>query len=262
MTSPHRPEIPTSTSAMLNRTLRRAQQLRRRRRALLTGGAAAVAAITIALPLALATGGHHSNVVHVVGVPTPLTVAPTTAMTTEPTTTAPPATHPAITGAGNSTTSLSPATSTSASTLVMPACASKQLNARLANPSGAAGSIGYSLILSNTGAPCTLYGYPGVSYVTASTGTTVGAPAQRDSISPARTVILATGQSAQALLIETDSLNYPQNTCQLTSVAGLRIYPPGQTAALYIPQANKACANPANPVLQIGPITTPPSPGG
>jgi hypothetical protein len=261
MTTPHRPEIPTSTGAMLERTRRRAQQLRRRRRALLTGAVGAVAAICLAVPLTLATGGHHSNVVHVVGVPSPLKVAPTTAATTPAATTTPPATHPAITVPGSSTTSLIPAASTT-STLVVPGCASRQLNARLANPSGAAGSVGYSLILSNTGAPCTLYGYPGVSYVTASTGTTVGAAAQRDNVGPARTVTLATGQSAQALLIETDSLNYPQNTCQLTAVNGLRIYPPGQTAALFIPQPNKACANPANPVLQIGPITTSPAPGG
>jgi hypothetical protein len=215
------------------------------------------------VPLTVAAGRHHASVVHVVGVPTTVSVTPTTAATTPPTTTASPATHPAITVPGRSTTSLIPATSTTTtSTLAVPTCATAQLSARLANPSGAAGSVGYSLILSNTGAPCTLYGYPGVSYVTASKGTTVGAPARRDSTGPTHTVTLATGQSAQATLIETDSLNYPQNTCQLSPVTGLRIYPPGQTAALFVPQPNQACANPADPVLQIGPITASSATGG
>src|SRR6202011_1829081 len=95
-----------------------------------------------------------------------------------------------------------------------PECATGQLAASLANPGGAAGSVGYDLVLRNTRtAACSLTGYPGVSYVSTSAGTTVGAPAARNpSSSGAPTVTLDPGRSARATLIEVDSLNYPADT--------------------------------------------------
>jgi hypothetical protein len=114
--------------------------------------------------------------------------------------------------------------------------------------------VGYALVLRNSGnVTCTLDGYPGVSYM-GSSGTMVGAPAQRDSVAPVVTVSLAPGAAAQATLIETDAHNYPPDTCGLTTVAGLRIYPPNQTASLLVPQTTVACADTADPVLQVGPV--------
>ena len=136
----------------------------------------------------------------------------------------------------------------------VPPCATSDLTASLNDPSGAAGSVGYALVLRNSGSvSCTLDGYPGVSYVDSS-GMTVGAPAQRDSVAPVVTVNLAPREAAQATLIETDAHNYPPDSCQLTSVAGLRIYPPNQTTSLLVPQTTLACANAADPVLHVGPM--------
>jgi hypothetical protein len=253
MTSPDRPEIPTSTGAMLERTRRRAEQMRRRRRAAMV---AVVAVLAVALPLVLIDTRHSGRVLRTVGEPT--SVAPATSAKTEPT---PSTALPEPTLPSTSRPSVDTTTTTTASSAAVKDCSSSQLKASLMNPSGAAGSVGYDLVLRNTGVvTCSLRGYPGVSYVTGATGTTVGAPAQRDNFGPINTITLSPGHAARATLIEVSSLNYPPDTCRLTQVSGLRIYPPNQTAALFVPQSTRACANPADATLSIRPLEA--FPGG
>jgi hypothetical protein len=262
------PEIPTSTDAMLRRTRRRADQLRRRRRLVIGGAATAVVAVAIALPLVLSD--HPStHVVNVVGgTSAPSTVGPV-APTAGPTTTAPPpASSPTLT-----TPTAPPASTTTPTTAgarglgpagsgVAPACATAELRASLTGGNGAAGSVGYQLTLRNIGSgACRLSGYPGVSYVTGASGPIVGAPAQRDHVAPAATVTIAPQHAAQATLVETDALDYPTTTCRLSRVAGLRIYPPNQTASLFVAQPGRDCANASDPGLQIGPMEVAPATG-
>jgi hypothetical protein len=268
MTSPHPPGTPTSTGEMLRRTRRRADQIRRRRRAAVTTMAAAVVAAVIAVPLVVADNGHDSRVVQVQGGPEPVT-SPTTAAPpppTSPAATVPSATVPSATvpSATVPSATVPSATVPSASgpTTASTLCAAGQLRARITDPSGAAGSVGYNLLLVNIGShPCSLGGYPGVSYVTGADGTTVGTPAQRTVPGPLRSITIVPGRSATATLIEVDSLNFP-GSCRLTTVAGLRIYPPNQTVALFVPQSTRACANPADPVLRIGPVEPSPATNG
>jgi hypothetical protein len=259
MTSPDRPTIPTSTGDMLARTHRRAEQLRRRRRGLITGLAAAAVVIAVAVPL-LARSPHRSRVVGVTGEPTSVTTGTTTPQvattspgaTTTAATTIPPV--PSIPVPTTTATTGVPRTPTTAPAST-PECATSQLRGALTNSSGAAGSVGYAIEFVNTAATtCSLTGYPGVSYRSGATETLVGAPAQRDPLRSVVTVTLRPGQAAYATLIEVDSLNYPPASCQLTSVNGLWVYPPDQTAALFLSQSTQACSNPADPVLMIGPI--------
>lgn len=259
MTDTDRPEIRTSTAEMLERTRRRVEQVRRRRRAAVAAIAAAVIAVAISLPVALVNDNHARTVKVVNGPPT--TLSPTTPPpTTAPPTTPPPTTSPAANRVTPKTLPppskpTTPSAAPTTTTAAVIACATNHLSAHLANASGAAGSVGYDLTFVNTGTvTCSLTGYPGVSYVTADNGATVGAPARRDNPGPVGTTVLAPGQAARATLIETDALNYPQDTCQLTSVGGLRVYPPNQTAAVFVAQSAQACTNPADPVLQIGPV--------
>ncbi len=259
MTSTDRPESPTPTTAMLERTRRRAEQMRRRRRGALAG--VVVAVVAVAVPLVLADANHPGHVLRTVGEPTSLSVAPTTPADTAPTSTSlPPGTTTAVTApagtapAGSATPTV-PKTTTTRNPVVVKDCAASQLHASLTNPSGTAGSVGYDLTFVNISAvSCTLRGFPGVSYVTGASGTTVGAAAQRDNFGPIVTVVLAPGHTARATLFEVDSGNFPPDTCRLVPVSGLRIYPPNQTAALFVPQAGQACSNPADPVLKIRPI--------
>jgi hypothetical protein len=158
--------------------------------------------------------------------------APTTATTSAPTPTTPP--------------------STTASAGPQP-CQTAALAASLGSPNAAAGTAYYPLVFRNTGsASCTLYGYPGVSFVTGQSGQQVGAPADHRP-GTVTTLTLASGQSAQADLAIADAGNYPAS-CQLTPVVGLRVYPPNQTQSLFVPHPDHACANPQDGTLHVGPM--------
>jgi hypothetical protein len=93
------------------------------------------------------------------------------------------------------------------------------------------------LQLTNTGSTtCTLYGYPGVSWVAGAAGTQVGAAATRQA-NPAgteQTVTLAPGALASAPLDIVDAGVFTKSECKPVPVRGLRIYPPGEQAALFL----------------------------
>ncbi len=132
-------------------------------------------------------------------------------------------------------------------------CPTAALTAALGSPNGAAGTVYYDLVLTNKGsATCTLTGYPGVSFVTGSSGTQVGAAATRTP-GTAAPVTLSPGQSAAAPLGIVVASNYGPS-CQITAVNGLRVYPPGQTAALFVAHSGEGCANSSDVVLHIGPL--------
>ena len=264
------PEIPTPPGEMFRRTQRRVRQIRRRRLSVLAAGAAAVGATAVAVPLAL---GGSSTRLDVIGsssstaapapattVPVPTSVPPLPATMIPVPSTAPapaataPVSLPATTGPGTtvSPTTL-PAPTAPLQTPKAATCATDHLSGRLTGQNGTAGGVASTLVVTNTGSSvCTLYGYPGVSYVDAH-GNLVGAPAIRSPRS-VQTVTLAPGGAAGAPLLETDPHNYPQPGCQLTAFTGLRVYPPGDRASLIIPQPGDTCANPADNVLQVGPM--------
>lgn len=116
---------------------------------------------------------------------------------------------------------------------------------------GAAGSVYMTLILTNSGAePCLLRGYPGVSLTADANGEPIGAPAARDEAAPAVDVLLAPGQAGTATLRYTQARNYTD--CAVVPAAGFRIYPPEDTASLFIAQPRDACSNPGTQLLTIG----------
>jgi Protein of unknown function (DUF4232) len=158
----------------------------------------------------------------------------------------------------------SPATST-------PRCATSALVVWLNVPPGHdyAGGAYYYLEFTNlSGHACTLRGYPGVSAVSL-TGRQLGSPAGWGS--PATTTVsLASGATATADLQIADPGGYgnrcllpppwqqPWRPGTLPTAAGLRVYPPNQTASTVIPYPLQACAH-AGPVwIHAGPVT----PGG
>jgi hypothetical protein len=135
-------------------------------------------------------------------------------------------------------------------------CATSGLGAALTGANGTAGSIYYSIVFTNRGAAtCLLQGYPGVSFVAGASGQQVGAPADR-SPGSAPTVSLAPGGSARAVLQITEASNFGAN-CQLTATDELRVYPPNQTAALFIAHADHGCANPSDVTLHVGAVQPP-----
>lgn len=196
-----------------------------------------VAAGVIALGAAGCSSSHNSS-------------SPTPPSTSVPVTAAPSTTTPPVTSAPSTT---APAPTTTVASGPQP-CPTSALTAALGSPNGAAGTVYYNLTLTNQGtATCTLYGYPGVSFVTGNNGTQVGAAARRTNGTAAK-LTLTPGQSASSPLGIVEAGNFGPN-CQITNVDGLRVYPPGQTAALFVPHTGQGCANSADVVLEVGPLT-------
>jgi hypothetical protein len=157
-----------------------------------------------------------------------------------------------------------PATTVPATTTTVPAapttvgvttCATSALALSVSGPNGAAGSTYETLDLQNTGSvTCTLEGYPGVSYVTGSSGTQVGAGATRDTTSSVVLVTLAPGATATAQLRLIDAGNFDATTCQIIPVLGFRVYPPGQTTAGFVAASGQACASTSVQDLYVGAV--------
>ena len=124
-------------------------------------------------------------------------------------------------------------------------CTTAQLSARLGTGSGAAGSVYAPITWTNKSqSACTLFGYPGVSYVAPASGKQVGAAATRNPQHAATTVTLKPGGHASALVQMADYQNFPKANCKATAVSGFRVYPPGSTGAEFVKfgQQRKACS--------------------
>ncbi len=122
---------------------------------------------------------------------------------------------------------------------------------------GAAGSVYYPVNFTNTsGTPCGLYGYPGMSFVTASgnAGQQIGAAAQRDPAFGDLSVRLPADGVAHAWLQVAQAGNYPASACQPMTAHWLRVFPPGDTAATYVGVSFSACASASAQLLTVTPV--------
>jgi hypothetical protein len=141
-----------------------------------------------------------------------------------------------VTSGGASAGASSGATDVQAGTAV---CTSADLQVTLGGGAGAGMSQNHTgLQLRNTGSsPCTLYGYPGVSWVAGADGHQVGAAAKREANNGGgaeKLVTLAPGALASAPIDIVDAAVIPTSQCKPVPVRGLRIYPPGERAALFL----------------------------
>jgi hypothetical protein len=177
--------------------------------------------------------------------------ASTPETTAAPTTAGGPTTPPASTG--------SPSTpGTPTGSVAAPGCRSAQLAVSLGPPEGAAGSVYRVLVFTNTGSrDCQLRGFPGVSYVAGDAGQQVGSAAERVG-DLGGSVRIAPGATASAQVQLVNVANYDAAVCRPTPVRGLRIYPPGETAALFVPAEGTGCAGtPPGSQLTVGTIIVP-----
>lgn len=155
-------------------------------------------------------------------------------------------------GGGSSPASASPVQSTAASptaaassAAAVTACATSALTVTVdtAKANGAAGSIYYPLDFTNiSSSPCTLFGYPGVSFVTGQGGAQLGRAARRNPVAHATTVTLVPGAVAHATLQVAEAGNYDQAQCKPVTAHWLKVFPPDQTAAAYAHFTTQACS--------------------
>jgi hypothetical protein len=118
----------------------------------------------------------------------------------------------------------------------------------------AAGSSYYPIQFTNaSGTSCTLYGYPGVSFVTAPGGGQIGPAATRNPTAARQLVTLSPGQTVHAELQVVDAENYPPSGCGLVTAHWLKIYPPNQTAPAYAGFTAQACSKPQH-ILSVATV--------
>jgi hypothetical protein len=155
------------------------------------------------------------------------------------------ATTPAAPGPAPTTASPSPPApaTTTATPAATPRCHTGDLRLSLGQSEGAAGTAYRALLFTNrSGHRCTLYGYPGVSWVTGDNGTQVNAPFRRDPVDRAVKVTLAPGGVAHAVLAAAHPEAFPAGDCKPIAVRGYRVYPPDETAAVFVPDPGTACS--------------------
>jgi hypothetical protein len=161
----------------------------------------------------------------------------------------------AATAAASAAGTGSAASGTAGLALCQPSSLQVTVNASQAG--GAAGSTYLPVDFTNTsGSPCGLYGYPGMSFVTAgdSSGRQIGAAAQQNPSFGKVPVRLAAGGAAHAWLQVAEAGNYPAATCQPVTAHWLRVYAPGETQALYVSHAFDACSSDSAPLLTVMPV--------
>ena len=111
---------------------------------------------------------------------------------------------------------------------------------RLEYDGGAAGTLYYRIQFTNVSAhSCQLRGYPGVSAYGG--GHQIGNSATWDGPIGVSTVTLAHGATAHSMLGIHNGDSYPAELCGKVTATSLRVYPPDETAALYLPFRFNAC---------------------
>ena len=165
------------------------------------------------------------------------------------------ATSAAVT-AGSSGAALAADTSRAAPAAVR-ACTADDLGVWLAvaQLDGAAGSVYYPLQFTNLSRHvCAMRGFAGVSAVDRSLRQ-LGSPAGRAHVVPVRTVVLAPGRTAHAVLRYGDVTVSTAPGCHPTfRTFELRVYPPGQYHATYAAFDFEVCSHAGPVYMDIGPI--------
>ena len=139
----------------------------------------------------------------------------------------------------------------------VPACTADNLGVWVAvsQSDGAAGSIFYPLQFTNLGRhACAMRGFAGVSAINRN-GHQLGSPAGWDHTRPVRTVVLAPGATAHAVLRYGDVLVATSPGCHpVSSMLELRVYPPGQRQATYAAFSMEACSHAGPVYLDLTPV--------
>jgi hypothetical protein len=137
-------------------------------------------------------------------------------------------------------------------------CTTAELSVSLGQGDAGAGSVMQPLVFTNTGSrTCELRGFPGVSYVAGDDGHQVG-PAAEMSGDRGPEVPIAPRGTAVAPLRLANVLNFDEAACRPTPVRGLRVYPPGDTASIFVATQGQGCSvTPPDPQLFVQTITRP-----
>ena len=131
-------------------------------------------------------------------------------------------------------------------------CTTVELTLSITGPVGTAGAEHYELVFHNSSSStCTLYGYPGVSFLD-SAGAQIGPPAERATSAPVKLITLVPDADAYSGLKVTDPGIPPCSGAG--TVAHVRVCPPNDTSAgLVAPPLGCRCARRPTPRTILAP---------
>jgi len=137
-------------------------------------------------------------------------------------------------------------------------CHTGQLRVSVAPGDNAAGHLGLRVVFTNTASHrCTMYGYPGVSFLTGAHGRQINVPAERSAAQGApKLVALAPGGRAHAALLLVNTATFAADTCEPVQAAGVRIYPPDETASVFAAYPVMVCSVNGVGTAQIYPVVS------
>lgn len=139
-------------------------------------------------------------------------------------------------------------------------CLTTNLRLIVGAANGAAGTIYYPLDFTNAASSaCTMYGYPGVAFVSSPGGSQVGAPAGRPGSTAPALVTLGPGATAHATLAVSDVLI--SNNClhHQVQVKWVQVYPPDQYSALFASLSRPGCADRSLVTMHVSTVSSGPS---
>jgi hypothetical protein len=172
----------------------------------------------------------------------------------------PPSTNAAAVPANQPTAAAPPAAAASSAPAhqattasVTPECKSDRLKLTLGSGDAGMSKTNWLLRFTNTGsAPCVLVGFPGVSYVAGDKGVQVGPAAERSGAKGTQ-VTLAPGHTASSAVAAVTTGVFDPAQCKPTAVRGFRVYPPDETASMFVAlpgSGSQGCAG-ATPSPQL-----------
>ena len=137
-------------------------------------------------------------------------------------------------------------------------CATTGLKLTVGAANGAAGTIFYPLDFTNTsGSACTMFGYPGVAFVSSPGGSQIGAPANRRAAAAPTVITVAPGATAHATLAVSDVL-IGNNCKHQQQVNWVQVYPPDQFSALSAQLSRPGCADKSLVTMGVTIVTSGP----
>lgn len=132
-------------------------------------------------------------------------------------------------------------------------CKTDQLQISVSPEQGAAGTAYYNIVFTNKGqGECSLKGFPGVSLVKDNNGSQIGRSAKREEGAKFQPVVLQPGKQAVANLGITRA-ELHGDSCVPVQSDGLRVYPPEETHAAYVPFKATGCEGSVE-TLKIQPV--------
>ncbi|MER5796007.1 DUF4232 domain-containing protein [Streptomyces sp. NPDC001980] len=134
-------------------------------------------------------------------------------------------------------------------------CTAAHLKVSAENIDTGAGTTHFQLLFQNTGSsPCTLSGFPGVSFH-GGDGAQIGNAAARDTSASVTTVtLLPNGHAASDVTAPNGQSGFSASQCRLKDVSFVGVYAPGSKDLIDVPWKTQECSSTSVHALKVGPV--------